>query len=60
MRKVRSNKMLVLLNVTMEPANVRKKNKRTTECDKSTISCHVGTTQFEDGTIECEKKYDYN
>ena len=56
MRKVRSNKMLVLLNVTMEPANVRKKNKGTTECDKSTISCHVGITQCEDGTIECEKK----
>ena len=28
MRKVRSNKMLVLPNVTMEPSNVRKKKIR--------------------------------
>ena len=60
MRKVRSNNMLVLSNVKMEPANVRKKNKGTTECDKSIISCHVSTAQFEDGIIKCEKKYEYN
>ena len=34
-RNVQSNVMLVLLNVTMEPSNVRKKNnKGTTECEK--------------------------
>ena len=60
MRKVRSNNMLVLSNVKMEPANVRKKNKGTTECDKSIISCHVSTAQFEDDIIKCEKKYEYN
>ena len=60
MRKVRSNNMLVLSNVKMEPANVRKKNKGTTECDKSIISCHVSIAQFEDGIIKCEKKYEYN
>ena len=34
----------------------KKKNKKTTECDKSTITCDVGTAQCEDGTIKCEKK----
>ena len=33
-----------------------KKNKGTTECDKSTITSDVGTTQCENGTIKCEKK----
>ena len=54
-RKVRSNVMLVLPNVTMEPSNVRK-NKGTTECDKSTVTCDVGTAQYENDTIKCEKK----
>ena len=35
---------------------MRKKNKGTTECDKSTIICDVGTAQCETGTIKCEKK----
>ena len=56
--------MLVLLNVTMEPLNVRKKKKKgTTECDKSIVTCDknivtcdVVTAQYEDGTIKCEKK----
>ena len=39
----------------MVPLNVRK-NKGTTECDKSTITCDVGIAQCEDGTIKCEKK----
>ena len=34
----------------------KKKNKRTTECDKSTITYDIGTTQYEAGTIKCEKK----
>ena len=39
----------------MAPSNVRK-NKGTTECDNNTITCDVGTAQYEGGTIECEKK----
>ena len=34
--------MLVLANMIMELSNVRKK-KGTTECDKSTVRCDVGT-----------------
>ena len=41
-RKVRSNVMLILPNVTIELSNV-KKNKGTTECDKSTVTCDVNT-----------------
>ena len=32
------------------------KNKGTTECEKRTITCDVETTQYEDGTVKCEKK----
>ena len=42
--------------MTIEPSNVRKKNKRTTECDKRTVTCDVGITQCEDETVKCEKK----
>ena len=45
--------MLVLHNVRMIPSNVRK-NKGTTECDKSTIICDISTTQCNDGTIKCD------
>ena len=55
MRKVRSNVKLVLLNVIMEPLNVRK-NKGTTEYNKSTVTCDVDTAQYKDSTIKCEKK----
>ena len=48
--------MLVLPNMTMEPLNMRRKKKETTECDKRTITCDIGTTQYEDRTIKCEKK----
>ena len=41
--------MLVLLNVTMEPSNVRK-HKGTTLCDKSTITCNVETAKCKDET----------
>ena len=51
--KVQSHVMLVLHNVMMVPLNV-KKNKGTTVCDKSTVTCDVSITQCEDGTI----KYD--
>ena len=30
--------------------------KKTTKCDKSIVKCDVGTTQYEDRTIKCEKK----
>ena len=53
--KVQLDVMLVLSNVTMKPSNVRK-NKKITECDNSTITCHVGIAQCEDETIKCEKK----
>ena len=33
-----------------------KKNKGTTECDKSTVPCNVNTAQCKDDTIKCEKK----
>ena len=55
-RKVWSNKMLVLPNVAFDPSNVRKKNKGTTEYDKSTITCDIGITQFKGGSIKYEKK----
>ena len=53
--------MLVLLNVTMEPSNLRKKNKGTTICEKKkkkkkTIKYDIGTAQCDNGTIKCEKK----
>ena len=32
------------------------KNKGTTESDKSTVTCDIGTAQFENGIIKCEKK----
>ena len=39
----------------MVPSNMRK-NKETTEYDKSTITCDVNTTQYKNGTIKYEKK----
>ena len=48
--------MLILHNVKMVPSNVRKKNKGTTECDKSTVTYDVSIIQCEDGTIKCDKK----
>ena len=63
MRKVRSNKMLVLPNLTMKPSNVgeKKKKKGTTECDRSTVTYDVGTTQFFRMLLSnVRKKYEYN
>ena len=54
--KIQSYAILVLHNVRMVPSNMRKKNKKTIECDKSTVTCDVGITQYEDGIIKCEKK----
>ena len=58
MKKVQPPVMLVLHNVRMLPSNVRKKNKRTTKYDKSTIICDVGTTQCKDDTIKGESGWD--
>ena len=56
MTKVQLHVMLVLHNVRMVPLNVRKKNKRTTECDKSSVTYDIGTAQCEDEIIKYEKK----
>ena len=52
--KVQSHVMLILRNVRMILSNVRK-NKETTKCDKSIITCDVGTAQCEDDIIKYEK-----
>ena len=44
--KVLSYVMSILLNVIMEPSNVRKKNKGTIKCDKNIVTYDVGTTQI--------------
>ena len=55
--KNRTDAMLVLLNIIMEPSNLRKKiNKGTTIYDKRIVKCDIGTTQCEDGTVKYEKK----
>ena len=53
MRNVRSYVVLVLLNVTMEPSNVRKK-KENHQFDKSTVTCDVSTAQYENSTVKCD------
>ena len=47
--------MLGLLNVTMEPSNLRK-NKGTTICDRRTVKFDIGTIQCDNGTIKFEKQ----
>ena len=56
MTKVQSHMMFVMHNTRMIPSNVRKKNMRTIECDKSTVTCDFGTAKYEDYTIKCERK----
>ena len=41
--KIQSHMMSVLHNVRIVLSNVRK-NKGTTECDKNTVTCDLGTT----------------
>ena len=53
--KKMSHVMLELHNVRMELSNMRK-GKGTTKCEKRTVTCDVGTTQYEDETVKCEKK----
>ena len=55
MTKVQSHVMLLLHNVRIVPSNLRK-NQETTEYERSTVTCDIGTTQCKDGTIKCEKK----
>ena len=49
--------MLELHKMRIKPSNVRKKNKRTTKCEKRIVTCDVRTAQYEDKTITiiCEK-----
>ena len=46
---------LVLHNVRIVPSNVRK-NKGTSECDKSVVTYDIDTTQCENDIIKREKK----
>ena len=32
------------------------KSKGTTKCDKRTVTCDVGITQYDDETVKCEKQ----
>ena len=34
----------------------KRKEKGTTKCDESIVTCDISTAQFEDDTIKCEKK----
>ena len=45
-----------LSHVMLKLHNVRKKSKGTAKCEKKTITCDVGTAQYDDETIKCEKK----
>ena len=54
--KNRVDVMLVLLNMTMEPSNLREKNKETTICNKRTVKCDVGTSHYDHRTVKCGKK----
>ena len=56
MIKALSDMMLETHNVRMEPSNVRKKSKGTTECEKKTVTCDVGIAQFEDRTVKYKEK----
>ena len=33
-----------------------KKSKGTTKCEKKIVTCDVGTAQYEDETIKCDKR----
>ena len=56
-RKKRSHVILKLHNVRMKLSNIRKKkSKGTTKCEKRTVTCDIGTAQYGDRTIKCEKK----
>ena len=48
--------MLEPHNVKMKLSNMRKKSKGTIKCEKRTVTCDVGTAQYEDEIVKCEKK----
>ena len=48
--------MLVLLNITMESSNLRKKKKGITICNKRTVKCDIEIAQCNNEIVECEKK----
>ena len=56
MTKIETDAMLVLLNKTMKPLNVRKKLREPPNVRKKTFTCDFKTTQCENKTIKCEKK----
>ena len=57
MRKELSHVMLELHNERMEPLDVKKKKgKGTTQREKKTVTCDIGTTQCEDRTVKFYKK----
>ena len=43
-----------IANMTMEPSNIRK-DKVTTKCDKSNVTCNIGTIQCDNETFKDEK-----
>jgi len=43
-----------IANMTMEPSNVRK-DKVTTKCDKSNVTCNIGTILCDNETFKYEK-----
>ena len=50
------NAMLVLLNVTMEPSNLRRKiNKWIIICDRTTVNFDIEIAQYDNETIKFEK-----
>ena len=55
MRKIQSNVILVLPNMTIEPSNVRKKIRELQNVTKK-VTCDIETAQYDDVTIKCGKK----
>ena len=53
--KVQSHVMLVLYNVRMKLSNVRKKIGNH-QMWQSTVTFDIGTAQYEDETVKCEKR----
>ena len=41
-------------------SNVSKKKKKIIEYDKNTVTCNVGITQCDNGTVKCKKKIGYH
>ena len=54
--KNRADIMLVLLNMTMELSNLRKKKIKEPLYVTRIVKCDIGTAQCDNGTVKCEKK----